>query len=88
VGLEDNIYLEKGKLCAQQRGLGGKAGKIIEILGDIVAAPADAARDPGIEGRQSSGVPGRVVARSAAAGGSRAALQVEFSIDSCYPNLV
>jgi uncharacterized protein (DUF849 family) len=42
VGLEDNIYLEKGKLAPSNAALVEKAGKIIEILGDIVATPADA----------------------------------------------
>jgi len=42
VGLEDNIYLEKGKLAPSNAALVEKAGKIIEILGDIVASPADA----------------------------------------------
>src|SRR4029453_10738752 len=42
VGLEDNIYLEKGKLLPSNAALVEKAGRIIEILGDIVATPADA----------------------------------------------
>jgi uncharacterized protein (DUF849 family) len=42
VGLEDNIYLEKGKLAPSNAALVEKARKIIEILGDIVATPADA----------------------------------------------
>jgi uncharacterized protein (DUF849 family) len=42
VGLEDNIYLEKGKLAPSNAALVEKAAKIIEILGDIVATPADA----------------------------------------------
>jgi uncharacterized protein (DUF849 family) len=42
VGLEDNIYLEKGKLAPSNAALVEKAGKIIQILGDIVASPADA----------------------------------------------
>src|SRR3954465_3089302 len=42
VGLEDNIYLEKGKLAPSNAALVEKAGKIIEILGDTVATPADA----------------------------------------------
>jgi uncharacterized protein (DUF849 family) len=42
VGLEDNIYLEKGKLAPSNAALVEKAAKIIEILGDIVASPADA----------------------------------------------
>ena len=42
VGLEDNIYLEKGKLAPSNAALVEKAAKIIESLGDVVAAPADA----------------------------------------------
>jgi uncharacterized protein (DUF849 family) len=42
VGLEDNLYLEKGKLAPSNAALVEKAGRIIEILGDTVATPADA----------------------------------------------
>ena len=42
VGLEDNLYLEKGKLTPSNAALVEKAGKIIEILGDQVATPAEA----------------------------------------------
>jgi len=42
VGLEDNIYLEKGKLAPSNAALVEKAAKIVEILGDTVATPADA----------------------------------------------
>jgi uncharacterized protein (DUF849 family) len=42
VGLEDNLYLEKGKLAPSNAALVEKAAKIIEILGDHVATPADA----------------------------------------------
>jgi len=42
VGLEDNIYLEKGKLAPSNAALVEKAARIIEILGDHVATPADA----------------------------------------------
>jgi uncharacterized protein (DUF849 family) len=42
VGLEDNIYLERGKLAPSNAALVEKAGKIIEILGDHVATTADA----------------------------------------------
>src|SRR6476646_4843744 len=34
VGMEDNIYLEKGKLAPSNAALVEKAGKIIQILGD------------------------------------------------------
>jgi len=42
VGLEDNLYLEKGRLAPSNAALVEKAGKIIEILGDQVATPAEA----------------------------------------------
>jgi uncharacterized protein (DUF849 family) len=42
VGLEDNIYLEKGKLAPSNAALVEKAAEIVEILGDVVATPADA----------------------------------------------
>ena len=42
VGLEDNIYLEKGKLAPSNAALVEKAGRIIEELGDSVATPNDA----------------------------------------------
>ena len=42
VGLEDNIYLGKGQLAPSNAALVEKAAKIIEILGDHVATPADA----------------------------------------------
>jgi uncharacterized protein (DUF849 family) len=42
VGLEDNIYLDKGKLAPSNAALVEKAGRIIEILGDIVATPDEA----------------------------------------------
>jgi uncharacterized protein (DUF849 family) len=42
VGLEDNIYLEKGKLAPSNAALVEKAASIIEILGDHVATPTDA----------------------------------------------
>jgi uncharacterized protein (DUF849 family) len=42
VGLEDNIYLEKGKLAPSNAALVEKAAKIIEILGDHVAKVTDA----------------------------------------------
>ena len=42
VGLEDNLYLQKGKLAPSNAALVEKAAKIIEILGDHVATPAEA----------------------------------------------
>jgi uncharacterized protein (DUF849 family) len=49
VGLEDNLYLEKGKLAPSNAALVEKAAKIIEILGDHVAAPADARQILGLK---------------------------------------
>jgi uncharacterized protein (DUF849 family) len=42
VGLEDNLYLEKGKLAPSNAALVEKAARIIEILGDQIATPAEA----------------------------------------------
>jgi uncharacterized protein (DUF849 family) len=42
VGLEDNIYLGKGELAPSNAALVEKAVRIIELLGDSVATPADA----------------------------------------------
>jgi uncharacterized protein (DUF849 family) len=42
VGLEDNLYLEKGKLAPSNAALVEKAGRIIMELGDQVATPAEA----------------------------------------------
>ncbi len=42
VGLEDNLYLEKGKLAPNNAALVEKAAKIIEILGYHAATPAEA----------------------------------------------
>jgi uncharacterized protein (DUF849 family) len=42
VGLEDNLYLEKGKLTPSNAALVEKAAKIIDILGDHVATPPEA----------------------------------------------
>jgi uncharacterized protein (DUF849 family) len=42
VGLEDNIYLGKGQLAPSNAALVEKAAKIVEILGDQVATPAEA----------------------------------------------
>jgi uncharacterized protein (DUF849 family) len=49
VGLEDNIYLEKGKLAPSNAALVEKAARIIEVLGDIVATPADARQMLGLK---------------------------------------
>jgi uncharacterized protein (DUF849 family) len=42
VGLEDNIYLGKGELAPSNAALVEKARRIIELLGDQVASPAEA----------------------------------------------
>ena len=42
VGLEDNIYLEKGKLAPSNAALVEKAAKIVAVLGDQVATPVEA----------------------------------------------
>jgi uncharacterized protein (DUF849 family) len=48
VGLEDNIYLEKGKLAPSNAALVEKAARIVEVLGDNVATPAQARQMLGI----------------------------------------
>src|SRR5215212_2795521 len=42
VGLEDNLYLERGRLAPSNAALVAKAVKVIEILGSQVATPNDA----------------------------------------------
>jgi uncharacterized protein (DUF849 family) len=49
VGLEDNIYLEKGKLAPSNAALVEKAANIVEILGDHVATPQDARQMLGLQ---------------------------------------
>ena len=49
VGLEDNLYLEKGKLAPSNAALVEKAGKIIELLGDNIATPSDARQMLGLK---------------------------------------
>jgi uncharacterized protein (DUF849 family) len=51
VGLEDNIYLEKGKLAPSNAALVEKAAHIIEVLGDQVATPNDARNILGLAAR-------------------------------------
>jgi 3-dehydrocarnitine:acetyl-CoA trimethylamine transferase len=51
VGLEDNLYLEKGKLAPSNAALVEKAAKIVEVLGDQVASPTDARQILGLNGR-------------------------------------
>ena len=49
VGLEDNLYLEKGKLAPNNAALVEKAGKVIELLGDNIATPSDARQMLGLK---------------------------------------
>ncbi|MPZ41423.1 MAG: 3-keto-5-aminohexanoate cleavage protein [Rhizobiales bacterium] len=49
VGLEDNLYLEKGRLAPSNAALVEKAAHIIEVLGDQVATPADAREILGLQ---------------------------------------
>ncbi len=50
VGLEDNIYLGRGQLAPSNAALVEKAAKIIEVLGDHVATPAEARQMLGTRG--------------------------------------
>jgi uncharacterized protein (DUF849 family) len=52
VGLEDNLYLEKGKLAPSNAALVEKGVKIIDILGDQVATAAEARQMLGFETRK------------------------------------
>jgi uncharacterized protein (DUF849 family) len=49
VGLEDNLYLEKGKLAPSNAALVEKAARIVEVLGDNLATPADAREILGLQ---------------------------------------
>jgi uncharacterized protein (DUF849 family) len=49
VGLEDNLYLEKGKLAPSNAALVEKAAHIIEVLGDQVASPDEAREILGLQ---------------------------------------
>jgi len=50
VGLEDNLYLEKGKLAPSNATLVEKAANIIALLGDEAATPAEARQMLGLNG--------------------------------------
>jgi uncharacterized protein (DUF849 family) len=50
VGLEDNLYLEKGKLAPSNAALVEKAAQIVTLLGDNVATPSDAREILGLNG--------------------------------------
>ena len=52
VGLEDNLYLQKGKLAPSNAALVEKAAEIIDILGDQVATPAEARQMLCLEARK------------------------------------
>jgi uncharacterized protein (DUF849 family) len=52
VGLEDNLYLERGKLAPSNAALVEKARRIIEELGDFVASPAEAREILGLQRAQ------------------------------------
>jgi uncharacterized protein (DUF849 family) len=56
VGMEDSIYLEKGKLAPSNAALVEKAARIIEILGDQVATPNDAREILGLHARAGANV--------------------------------
>jgi uncharacterized protein (DUF849 family) len=56
VGMEDNIYLEKGKLAPSNAALVEKAGKIIEMLGDQLATPNDAREILGLRAKAGANV--------------------------------
>jgi uncharacterized protein (DUF849 family) len=49
VGLEDNLYLGRGKLAPSNAALVEKAAAIIQILGDDVATPAEARQMLGLK---------------------------------------
>jgi uncharacterized protein (DUF849 family) len=51
VGLEDNLYLEKGKLAPSNAALVEKAARIIDVLGDQVATPNEAREILGLRSR-------------------------------------
>jgi len=51
VGLEDNLYLEKGKLAPSNAALVEKAANIIALLGEEVATPSEARQLLGLNGR-------------------------------------
>ena len=42
VGLEDNLYVAKGKLAPSNAALVTKAAMIVDVLGDDVATPEEA----------------------------------------------
>jgi uncharacterized protein (DUF849 family) len=59
VGLEDNLYLERGRLAPSNAALVAKAAKIIELLGPAIATPAEAREMLGLR------APARVAVKTA-----------------------
>jgi uncharacterized protein (DUF849 family) len=51
VGIEDNLYLEKGVLAKDNAALVDKARRILELLGFAVASPAEARATLGLASR-------------------------------------
>lgn len=60
VGLEDNLYLERGRLAPSNAALVDKAARIVSILGEEVATPGEARDMLGLSGGE------RAVPRAAA----------------------
>jgi uncharacterized protein (DUF849 family) len=56
VGMEDNLYLERGKLAPSNAALVEKAGKIITLLGSSVATPAEARQMLGLSAANAPGL--------------------------------
>ncbi|MCZ6847077.1 MAG: 3-keto-5-aminohexanoate cleavage protein, partial [Alphaproteobacteria bacterium] len=54
VGLEDNLYIARGELASGNAQLVERAVKIIELIGDTVATPAEAREIFGISGAGSA----------------------------------
>jgi uncharacterized protein (DUF849 family) len=54
VGLEDNLYLERGRLAPSNAALVAKAVKIIELLGPNIATPAEAREMLGLTASKSA----------------------------------
>ena len=54
VGLEDNLYLERGRLAPSNAALVAKAAKIIELLGPNIATPAEAREMLGLTASKSA----------------------------------
>jgi hypothetical protein len=59
-----NLYPDKGKLAPSNAALVEKAAKIVEVLGDQVATPADARQILGLNGRNVWPGPTKIVTES------------------------